>query len=219
MKGLLIRIAVGFAVLAALFYILACGPGSPNSNVGLAPPTPCPSCSPTPDPHAGADEAACNIPNLTARKNAVNARIALKIDENPELMKIFRGFGGKPPRFSIRTEESAATASPLFLDVYVEGGMNNKEFMDALTGRLKNFVKQGCVHRVFFKEGPATVGTLTARGFEWHYCEYPQVACSNGTCQDNCGNSGTGNIGHNTNVNNNSNTNTGPANRPANRID
>jgi len=209
MKGLVTKIASLILGLGISLLALSCAPGPPNANqnqngsnaaqdnanVAFIPPQRDPTC---------------DVPNLDARRNAVEGKINTKIDEDNELKAMFRGHNGKPARLGFAVTKMTGSYRD-FLEVHIKGVVTQNTQLDDLVEKLDNFMFEGCVHRIVF--GPATTMVpsmnRTIDGFEWHYCDYPNVACPNGECRESCNS-----IGSNGNSNSNVNTNTSANSNP-----
>ncbi|MBK9156112.1 MAG: hypothetical protein IPM25_18210 [Chloracidobacterium sp.] len=191
MKNNLFRIAGALAVLAGIFLAFSCGDTSQNTN-NLAGPSTLTSASATPNPF---DVKACSFTDLEEKRIEVGKRIRQNIRDNKALLDMLEGreSEGKPPIFSYlleKTEVPTGSYAPGFLTVTVRGRLNHFDILEGFGVALKWMMARNCIHKVvFLPEQPASPAPgvkTTEGGFEWHYCNYPQLACANGACQDSC---------------------------------
>ncbi len=209
MNGLVIKIASLVLGLGVSFLALSCAPGPQNANQNQ---------SGTNASPANVNVAllpierdpTCELTDLEDRRREVEKRINAKIEDDDDLKKMLKGHSGKPKRFEFVVTKVAGSYRP-FLEARFKGVITQKTQLDDLVKRLDNFMFEGCVHRVVFGQ-PGTglpLADRTIDGFEWHYCDYPTVACPNGECKENCNTITTnGNSNSNANANTNVNSNT-----------
>ncbi len=235
MKNGSIRIGAATLLFVSFLLSLSCGetPRSTNTpqntneaetkDVELAT-----NASKTPD--IPGESKACGISDFELKRTAVENRIAQNIVNDSELRDMYRGKPNenKDPVFDFRVVVTKHQGTPKFLTVYVAGHINKSGKMDDFANKIKNMMVVNCVHTVVFLPWGTNLDSPAERssGFRWHYCDYPNQACSDGSCQATCPNdlslnsntaansNSTNTANTNTNSNTYSNSNSNSGNRP-----
>ena len=173
MKAFSIRIAAGTTALAALIYILACGPPSGNinqnqnvagnSNKALLALNPCKLPS---DPGAHAKDI---LRRLTDEMKLTNLADNLRPDP-----------ASSDGIFIIDVQQAKGKK---YFEAYVKGEVRGDDNLKILSDILNNYQNDDdCLRVVYFVEdlnAPNSPG-----GYKWSSCEYPKHVCPNGECCD-----------------------------------
>ena len=182
MRKQTITISLLILALSLMFLIMSCGPPDQNANTGIPTPTP-------EDPCGAADidelekalrkeiDKGVNGDNDLSNHNAVNHNAA-----NQAHMPYLKYELVKVP---------GAQGNSVY--VIFEGRLSGQKVMDKVIKVVEKHVKKKCAFRVFFvKEGTLPLplqksdSALNIEGFEWGGCQFPMVACPDGSCQSSC---------------------------------
>lgn len=213
----LVRILLCVVLLAGLAAMLSCGSGTQPGNQGSQ----SDAANLQPTAVLGPDDA-CNDPDDANKVNRIRGRIIDKINKKlKDQLNVHKTF-----KFHVQKSQVGN-----YVEVYVEGIVYGSDELKDLADALNDFQKKGCLLKVFFV-APGTIKegtTLTAAGFEWSACEYPEKPCPpDGACMtclmgsntavNTAGNSNSGSNSNtsanaNANVSSNSNSQSPPVNK------
>ena len=173
MKAFLMRVGLGSIALAALIYVLACGPpsGNTNQNQNVA---------------ANSNKAvmalnACKVPSNSADHAAnILKRITDEIKADDELANnLIPAPGSTEGTFTIEVQQAKGKR---YFETYVKGEVRGDDNLKILSDILNNYQNDDdCMRVVYFVElnAPNSPG-----GGKWSSCEYPKHVCPNGECCD-----------------------------------
>lgn len=187
MKNRLLRSAASIVSLAVLLFSIACSPGAPTSNSGNAQPANAANVEPA---KAAVDrDDPCDRETTDAKVEALNTKIDQRFKNDEKFRKQYEGQNGQPPSFMFRVVNNEGV-----IELRIKGKVSGKDkngnsklegILDIIDGYLD---KTSCIQKVRFIPGAITtatdLATTTEQGFEWIYCEHPQVSCPGGTCKD-----------------------------------
>jgi hypothetical protein len=184
MKALLIRISIGVIALGALLYVLACAPGSQNTNTkanqtvvqntntasGKRDSKDLKPCSYGSDPIWTGGE----IKRKIKDKMSAELKKELKDDANPN--------------GTFTLEIKKADQAEYFI-AYVTGKISGDDNLKDLGDILNDFQdEEFCLRVVYLRAPGGPSATTVDDGFPWFACEHPLQTCPNGVCSEICPN-------------------------------
>lgn len=171
MKAFLMRVGVGGIALAALIYVLACGPssGNINQNQNVA---------------GNSNKAvmalnACKVPSNSAT-HAANILEKLKgeIKSGDLADNLKPDLGSGEGTFTIEVQQAKGKK---YFEAYVKGEVRGDDNLKILSDILNNYQNDDdCLRVVYFVEDLNAPNNPS--GYKWSSCEYPKHVCPNGEC-------------------------------------
>ncbi len=219
MKNQTIRNVLTVLLFAAWLANIGCGTAGPANSPNNAPQN---IANGSPSQTDTAKDGACDLATADEKVRELNVRIAKRFTDDPKFRSQFEGENGKPPTFRFWAVNNNGIIELVFKGTVSgkdeKGNSKLEGILDIIDGYLD---KASCIQRVRFVPGAITSAADVAPmsgGFEWNFCESPQIPCPNGQCANDppgcpgIGGSSNMNSGPkanaNTNANANSNTNT-----------